>query len=95
MVEVAEKLQAGPAVLPLMGLAVVLIVGPTAAALVLYRFTRFFGTGEEFLRLVSIAGLVVFAGQAIAIGLLLVVLWQLEGRLSARARGEGGPAPQD
>lgn len=94
MVEVAEKLGASATVMPLLGIAALLVIVPSAGAALLYRFTRVFGTGEEFLRLASLAGLIVFACLAGAIVIVLVVMWQLEarfrergGRTSAAAEG--------
>jgi hypothetical protein len=69
----------------LIGLAWILAIGPALVLAYLARFTRLFGTGAELLRVTSLGALVVFAFQAAAIVLLLVVLWQVEKLQRAKA----------
>jgi hypothetical protein len=76
----------------LIGLAWILAIGPALVLVYVTRFTRFFGTGAELLRVSSLGALLVFAFQAAAIVLMLVVLWQVEKLLRAKAAELPAPA---
>lgn len=69
----------------LIGLAWILFIGPPLVLVYVARFTGFFGRGAEYLRITSLSALFVFAFQAAAIALMLVVLWQVERLMSAKA----------
>jgi hypothetical protein len=90
--EVIQKLGGHLYATALIGLAWILIVGPAALLLYVARFTRFLGTGAELLRVVSIGAVVVFVFQAIALALMLVVLWQVEKLFRAKAESVGAAA---
>jgi hypothetical protein len=91
--EVITKLGGHLYATALIGLAWILVVGPALLLVYVARFTRFFGTGAELLRVTSIGAIVVFAFQAIALVLMLVVLWQVEKMQRARAEDVGVAAP--
>jgi hypothetical protein len=77
----------------LIGLAWLLFIGPALLFVYVARFTRIFGSGAEYLRVTSVSALVVFAFQAAALVLMLVVLWQVEKLLrvkSASTPASGG-----
>lgn len=88
--EVIQKLGGHLYATALIGLAWLLVIGPALLLVYVARFTRFLGTGAELLRVTSIGAIVVFAFQAIALVLMLVVLWQVEKML--RAKAEAMPA---
>jgi hypothetical protein len=90
--EVIQKLGGHLYATALIGLAWLLIVVPTALLVYVARFTRFLGTGAELLRVTSIGALVVFVFAAIALALMLVVLWQVEKLFRAKAAGVGTAA---
>jgi len=87
--EVIQKLGGHLYATALIGLAWILIVGPAALLLYVARFTRFLGTGAELLRVTSIGAVFVFVFQAIALVLMLTVLWQVEKMLRAKAESVG------
>ena len=87
--EVIQKLGGHLYATALIGLAWLLIVVPAALLLYAARFTRFLGTGAELLRVTSIGAIVVFVFQAVALALMLVVLWQVEKLLRAKAASVG------
>jgi hypothetical protein len=93
LAEVAQKLEISSRTFPLIGLAGILVIGPSLVAVWVIRFTRFLGTGAEFLRLTSLSGLVLFAFQSVAIVLLLVVVWQIEGQFRERGAKAAVAAP--
>ena len=75
------------------GLAWILVVGPALVLVYVARFTRFLGTGAELARVTSIGAIAVFVFQAIALVLMLVVLWQVEKLLRAKAAAMPAKAP--
>lgn len=77
----------------LIGLAWVLVVGPAVLLVYAARFTGLFGTGAEYLRVASLTSLLVFAFQATAIVLMLVVLWQVERLMREKAASMPAPTP--
>jgi hypothetical protein len=83
--EVIQKLGGHLYATALIGLAWILLVGPAVVLVYVARFTRFLGTGAELLRVTSIGAVVVFVFQSIALALMLVVLWQVEKLLRAKA----------
>jgi hypothetical protein len=83
--EVIQKLGGHLYATAVIGLAWILIVGPTLILVYVARFTRFLGTGAELLRVTSIGAVFVFVFQAIALVLMLTVLWQVEKLLRAKA----------
>jgi hypothetical protein len=83
--EVIQKLGGHLYATALIGLAWLLVVVPAGLLLYVARFTRFFGTGAELLRVTSIGALVVFVFQAVALALMLIVLWQVEKLLRTKA----------
>jgi hypothetical protein len=85
MAEVIEKLGGHLYATALIGLAWILVVVPAALLLYVARFTGFFGTGAELLRVTSIGAFAVFVFQAFALVLMLIVLWQVEKLLRAKA----------
>ena len=87
--EVIQKLGGHLYATALIGLAWLLIVVPAALLVYAARFTRFLGTGAELLRVTSIGAIVVFVFQAVALALMLVVLWQVEKLLRAKAASVG------
>ena len=87
--EVIQKLGGHLYATAVIGLAWILIVGPAVLLLYVARFTRFLGTGAELLRVTSIGAVFVFAFQAIALVLMLTVLWQVEKLLRAKAASVG------
>jgi hypothetical protein len=91
--EVIEKLGGHLYATALIGLAWILVVAPAALLLYVARFTRFLGTGAELLRVTSIGAVVVFVFDALALALLLVVLWQVEKLFRAKAASFGASAP--
>jgi len=95
--EVIQKLGGHLYATALIGLAWILVIGPALVLAYVARFTRFFGTGAELLRVTSIGAIVVFAFQAAALVLMLVVLWQVEKLLRAKAAAApaqaASPAP--
>jgi hypothetical protein len=87
--EVIQKLGGHLYATAVIGLAWILIVGPTLLLVYVARFTRFLGTGAELLRVTSIGAVFVFVFQAIALVLMLTVLWQVEKLLRAKAESVG------
>ncbi len=87
--EVIQKLGGHLYATAVIGLAWILIVGPALLLLYVARFTRFLGTGAELLRVTSIGAVFVFVFQAIALVLMLTVLWQVEKLLRAKAESVG------
>ena len=87
--EVIQKLGGHLYATALIGLAWILVVGPAVVLIYVARFTRFLGTGAELLRVTSIGAIVVFVFQAIALVLMLIVLWQVEKMLRAKAESVG------
>ena len=87
--EVIQKLGGHLYATALIGLAWILLVGPAVVLVYVARFTRFLGTGPELLRVTSIGAIAVFVFQAIALALMLVVLWQVEKLLRAKAASVG------
>jgi hypothetical protein len=83
--EVIQKLGGHLYATALIGLAWILIVFPAVGLAYLARFTRFLGTGADLLRVTSIGAIVVFAFDAVALGLMLVVIWQVEKLLREKA----------
>ena len=83
--EVIQKLGGHLYATALIGLAWILVIGPALILAYVARFTRLFGTGAELLRVTSLGALVVFAFQAIALVLMLVVLWEVEKLLREKA----------
>jgi hypothetical protein len=76
--EAIEKLGPHPWATPLLGLAIIIALGPAIAAGVLLRFTRLFGSGAD-LRIALATGLIiVFVCQAIALVIGLAIVWQVE-----------------
>jgi hypothetical protein len=69
----------------LIGLAWILFFVPAVLLVYLARFTRFFGTGAELLRVTSLSAIVVFVFQSAALMLMLVVIWQVEKMLRTKA----------
>jgi len=90
--EVIQKLGGHLYATALIGLAWILIVAPAVLLVYVARFTRFFGSGAELLRVTSIGALVVFVFDAVALALLLVVLWQVEKLFRAKAQSVGAAA---
>ena len=94
MAESIQKLGGHPSAMPLLGLALILDLGPAVVMGFLFRFTGFFGSGVELRQALSVGLILVFVCQAIALLLGLVVLWQIEGL--TRARHESiATAPED
>jgi hypothetical protein len=91
--EVITKLGGHLYATALIGLAWILVIGPALLLVYVARFTRVFGTGAELLRVTSIGAIVVFAFQAVALVLMLVVLWQVEKLLRTKAESVGSAAP--
>jgi hypothetical protein len=95
MGEAIHKLGGHPSAMPLLGLAIIFAFGPAIVVGFLLRFTGLFGTGAELRTALSIGLIFVFACQAIALAIGLVVLWQIEGMTRARheslAGGGGSP----
>ena len=87
--EVIQKLGGHLYATALIGLAWILVVGPTLIAVYVIRFTRVFGSGPDFIRVVALSGLVVFAFQAVAVLLMLVVMWQVERLMRTKAESLG------
>jgi hypothetical protein len=87
--EVIQKLGGHLYATAVIGLAWILIVGPALLLVYVARFTRFLGTGAELLRITSIGAVFVFVFQAIALVLMLTVLWQVEKLLRAKAESVG------
>jgi hypothetical protein len=87
--EVIQKLGGHLYATALIGLAWLLVVVPAALLLYVARFTGFLGTGAELLRVTSIGALVVFVFEAVALVLMLIVLWQVEKLQRAKAAGVG------
>ena len=83
MAEAIQKLggqpSAIPSAMPLLGLALILGLGPPVVLGFLFRFTGFFGAGAELRQALSVGLILVFICQAIALVLGLVVLWLIEG----------------
>jgi hypothetical protein len=73
----------------LIGLAWLLVVVPAALQLYVARFTGFLGTGAELLRVTSVGALVAFVFEAVALVLMLIVLWQVEKLQRAKAASVG------
>jgi hypothetical protein len=93
MAEVTRKLggESGMTV-PLLGVAILLFIGPAVVIGVLLRFTSFIATDGEFASVGVPLALIGFLCQSIALGIGLVVVWQIEGL--QRRRVEGGSAPE-
>jgi hypothetical protein len=93
MAEAITRLGGHPSAMPLLGLALIVAFGPAVVIGVLLRFTGMFGTGAELRQALAIGLVVVFACQAIALTLGLVVVWQIEGLTRRRheSLGSGGP----
>jgi hypothetical protein len=91
--EVIQKLGGHLYATAVIGLAWVLVVGPAVILIYAARFTRFFGTGAELLRVTSIGAIAVFVFQAVALVLMLWVLWQVEKLMRAKAEAMPAKAP--
>jgi hypothetical protein len=91
--EVIQKLGGHLYATALIGLAWILVIGPALVLVYVARFTRFLGTGAELARVTSIGAIAVFVFQAIALVLMLVVLWQVEKLLRAKAAAMPAKAP--
>ena len=92
--EVIQKLGGHLYATALIGLAWLLVIVPAALLLYVARFTRIFGTGADLLRVTSLSSLIVFAFQAAALVLMLVVIWQVEKLQRAKADAlASAPAP--
>ena len=78
MGEAIDRLGGHAWAIPLLGLAIILALGPAIAAGFLIRFTGLFGTGAELRIAIAIGLIVVFVCQAVAFVLGLVILWQIE-----------------
>ncbi len=91
--EVIQKLGGHLYATALIGLAWILVIGPALILVYVARFTRFLGTGAELARVTSIGAIAVFVFQAIALVLMLVVLWQVEKLLRAKAAAMPAKAP--
>jgi len=91
--EVIQKLGGHLYATAVIGLAWVLVVGPAVILVYVSRFTRFFGTGAELLRVTSIGAIAVFVFQAVALVLMLWVLWQVEKLMRTKAEAMPGRAP--
>lgn len=91
--EVIQKLGGHLYATALIGLAWILVVGPAVILVYVARFTRFLGTGAELARVTSIGAIAVFVFQAIALVLMLVVLWQVEKLQRAKAEAMPARAP--
>jgi hypothetical protein len=83
--DVIQKLGGHLYATALIGLAWFLVVVPAALLLYVARFTRIFGSGADLLRVTSLSSLIVFAFQAVALILMLVVIWQVEKLQRAKA----------
>lgn len=94
MGEAILKLGGNEVAMPLLGLAIIVALGPAVAAGFLLRFTRLFGTGEELRQAISIGLIVVFVCQAIALLIGLFVLWQIEGMARKKHEALAGGPPQ-
>jgi hypothetical protein len=90
--EVIQKLGGHLYATALIGLAWILIVFPAVGLAYLARFTRFLGSGADLLRVTSIGAIVVFAFDAVALALMLVVIWQVEKMLREKAATLAGGA---
>lgn len=77
--EAIQKLGGHPTAMPLLGLAIIVAFGPAIVVGVLLRFTGMFGSGDELRVALAIGLILVFACQAIALTLGVVVIWQIEG----------------
>jgi len=86
MGELITKLGPHPTAMPLLGLAIVILVGPAIVFGFVLRFTRIFGSGTDLQETVAIGLIVIFVCQAIALIIVNVVVWQIEGL--ARRRHE-------
>jgi hypothetical protein len=91
--EAITKLGGHAAAMPLLGLAIILAFGPAIVVGFLLRFTGMFGTGDDLRQALSIGLILVFACQAIALVIGLVVVWQIEGMARRKHESLGG-APQ-
>jgi hypothetical protein len=92
MAEAIEKLGPHPWATPLLGLAIIVFIGPALVIGYLIRFTRVFGSGPE-LRSASAVGLIViFSCEAVALVLGLVIIWQIEGLQRRKQESLGGGA---
>jgi hypothetical protein len=87
--EVIQKLGGHLYATALIGLAWLLVVVPAALLLYVARFTGFLGTGAELLRVTSVGALVAFVFEAVALVLMLIVLWQVEKLQRAKAASVG------
>jgi hypothetical protein len=90
--EVIQKLGGHLYATALIGLAWILFFIPAVGLVYVARFTRIFGSGAELLRITSISAIVVFVFQSTAIVLIVVVIWQVEKLL--RAKAATVPTPQ-
>jgi hypothetical protein len=79
MGEAIQKLGGHSIAMPLLGLAIIFAFGPAIVVGFLLRFTGLFGTGTELRVALSVGLILVFACQAIALLIGLVVVWQIEG----------------
>lgn len=84
MGEAIQKMGGHPSAMPLLGLAIIFAFGPAIVVGFLLRFTGLFGTGAELRVALSIGLILVFACQAIALLIGLVVVWQVEGLQRSR-----------
>lgn len=84
MAEAITKLGGHPSAMPLLGLSIIFAFGPAVVVGVLLRFTGMFGTGEELRQALALGLILVFACQAVALAIGLVVVWQIEGLARSR-----------
>ena len=91
--EVIQKLGGHLYATAVIGLAWVLVVGPAVILIYVSRFTRFFGRGDELLRVTSIGAIAVFVFQAVALVLMLWVLWQVEKLMRVKAEAMTANTP--
>lgn len=92
--EVAQKLGGGTYELALIGVAWILVVGPSVLLVYAARFTGLFGSGADYLRATSIAAIATFVFQAIAIVLMLLVVWQVERLMRDKAAQLGSTSTE-
>jgi hypothetical protein len=89
--EVIKKLDEHSTALPMLGLGWILVVIPPIAAGFMMRFSLLVEDTGDFFRTAGFLFLLVFAIEAVGLGIGLWIVWQVE-RLQ-RARADARPAP--
>ena len=78
LAEVITKLGGSFRAMSLLGLALVLAIGPSGVYLLVWRFERIFGSATERFQILSLGSLLVFVCYASALLIGNVVIWQVE-----------------